>query len=142
MNVERQVDSIDEKLQLFIEMYQEDRKKIFEYHERLHEEVKPDTPYQIMDVVKETLDNGNDVQTEAMFGVLSDLHRQELLSDKQEVHTPESEMTLPTNTPSRSSTYTSISQGLEILTIGDSKQNAVYSAYNAYNVWYPPNQVV
>jgi len=140
VNVERQVDSIDEKLQLFIEMYQEDRKKIFEHHERLQEsqEPKSDTPHLIIANGKgpnvETLDNGNDVQTEEMFSVLSDVQSPEVFSDKREVHTPESEMTLPTTTPSRSSTYTSISQGLEIFTIGDSKQNSVYSAYNAYNV--------
>lgn len=136
VNVERQVDSIDEKLQLFIEMYQEDRKKIFEHHERLHEThestwAKPEIAYQETNL--EMLDNGNDVQTPEMFGTIN-VQSPDMFDTKNEVQTPESETNLPTNTPSRSSTYTSISQGLEIFTISDSKPNSVYKSINAYNV--------
>ena len=132
VNVERQVDSIDEKLQLFIEMYQEDRKKIFEHHERLHEThestwAKPEIAYQETNL--EMLDNGNDVQTPEMFGTIN-VHSPDMFDTKTEVQTPESETNLPTNTSSRSS----ISQGLEIFTIIDSKPNSVYKAINAYNV--------
>jgi len=142
VNVERQVDSIDEKLQLFIEMYQEDRKKIFEHHERLLETpepnwVKPETPCQIMcrkDNKVEMLDNGNDVQNEEIFGTLINVQSEDIFDTKTQALTPESEITLPTNTLSRSSTFTSMSPGLEIFTISDTKPSAVYNAINAYNV--------
>jgi hypothetical protein len=79
------------------------------------------------------LDNGNDVQTPEMFGTIN-VQSPDMFDTKNEVQTPESETNLPTNTPSRSSTYTSISQGLEIFTISDSKPNSVYKSINAYNV--------
>ena len=97
--MERQVDSIDEKLQLLIEMYQEDRKRLI----RLESQV---------------IGDGNGA-----------------------IQSPtESEINLGsvTPTPSRSSTLTSLSQGLDMSLVCSNLENGTNSVnhkdMNAFNV--------
>ena len=124
VNVERQVDSIDEKLQLFIEMYQKDRK-------RFSEEAVIKTPTSKLESVVET--------PPSYEHPLSKDTGEESLVDITGVSSPDSEgIPLPTNSISRSSTITSMSQEIESFAITDisitKPTSSVFKETNAFNV--------
>ena len=106
VNIERQVDSIDEKLQLFIEMYQKDRK-------RLSDEVASR-------MVSSRPESNSETPSKA--------YEQQVASEKEaslenfvalmtEVSSPESEMNLPSL--SSSSTITSVYAAADLAAASD-----------------------
>lgn len=118
------MDSIDEKLQLFIEMYQKDRK-------RFEEEAVIKTPTQ-------RIESAGDTPSlyEHPLNSIKDIG-EESLADITGISSPDSEViNLPTNSLSRSSTITSMSQGIESFAITDivKQTNTVFKETNAFNV--------
>ena len=148
VNVERMVDSIEEKLQLFIEMYQEDRKKFVDHHQTMCSEnticFEPsDTalqqhrrpthhklPINDNEPNLETFDNEEGVSPEAGdagdASPESDSHGHSGHSGHSDNHC---------HSVSQSSTFTSISQGLELFSIvSEHHKNMALKNVNSYNV--------
>jgi len=121
VNVERVVDSIEERLQHFMEMYQEDRKRFLEPQLQYGENIVNNTHWE--NQILPINDNEPNLGT-------SDNEDNE---DSPEV-SPDEVQHCVTTSPSHSSTFTSISQGLELFSIV-SEQNATnFRSVNAYNV--------
>ena len=110
VNVERMVDSIDEKFQLFIEMYQEDRKRFLETQQRLENNGNHDNqPDDDQGEEPESRTSPSSVQE-------SNLDDVESTSKEQEEQSPEAEDgngLLPQNM----STPRSLPQGIELFSI-------------------------
>ena len=138
VNVERMVDSIEEKLQLFIEMYQEDRKKFVDHHQSSENTICCDLtglsnrrathhklPINDNEPNLETFDNEEEVSPEAVdASPESDSHAHSGHSDNHHCHSV-----------SQSSTFTSISQGLELFSIvSEHQKNMALKNVNSYNV--------
>lgn len=124
VNVERVVDSIEERLSHFMEMYQEDRKRFLE-PQQCGEKTANNSCW--IDGVRENQilpinDNEPNLET-------SDNDNEE----SPEV-SPDDVQQCVTTSPSHSSTFTSISQGLELFSIVSEQNNSNFRSVNAYNV--------
>ena len=124
VNIERQVDSIDEKLQLFIEMYQKDR-------ERFDKEMlcKSESPK-----VESISDTTSSRPYHAMLNCSQETVIENLIDTTTEASSPESEVNLPTDSLSNCSTVMSVNHGLES-DVKNSNTNSIFKNENAFKVW-------
>jgi potassium voltage-gated channel KQT-like subfamily protein len=124
VNIERQVDTIDEKLQLFIEMYQKDRKRF--------------SGTIVSQVSRVDGDEANRPSNQDLLISGKDPGLESLADAITEILSPESEVNLPSNLLSSSSTITSMSHGVESPKTGNDvsigKPSSVFSDSNAFNV--------
>ena len=135
VNVERQVDSIDEKLQFFIEMYQKDR-------QRFSDEVVSKMQLSRTESNMSRYDTSQDTPTKPYHQSLNSCKESDVddnfIDMTTEPASPESEVNLPENCLSRSSTITSITNScMEQLTTNDVnmiKSIPVFKDANAFNV--------
>ena len=124
VNIERQVDSIDEKLQVFIEMYQKDR-------ERFDKEIlcKSESPK-----VESISDTTSSRPYHAMLNCSQETVIEKFIDTSTEASSPESEVNLPTDSLSNCSTVTSVNHGLES-DVKISNTNSIFKNENAFKVW-------
>lgn len=119
VNIERQVDSIDEKLQSFIEMYQKDR-------ERIEKEImcKSESPK-----VESISDTATGEPDHPMLNFSQETVIENLIDTTTEASSPDSEVNLPTDSLSICSTVTSASHGFE-----SDLKNSIFKSENAFKV--------
>ena len=119
VNIERQVDSIDEKLQSFIEMYQKDR-------ERIEKEImcKSESPK-----VESISDTATGEPDHPMLNFSQETVIENLIDTTTEASSPDSEVNLPTDSLSICSTVTSAGHGFE-----SDLKNSIFKSENAFKV--------
>lgn len=115
VNIERQVDSIDEKLQSFIEMYQKDR-------ERFDKE--------ILSKSESDTSKPND---HAMLNCSQETVIENLIDTTTEASSPDSEVNLTADSLSNCSNVTSVNHGLES-DVRIANTNSIFKNENAFKV--------
>ena len=118
VNIERQVDSIDEKLQSFIEMYQRDR-------ERFNKEMmcKSESPR------VESRSDSSKPYDHAMLNCSQETVIENLIDTTTEASSPDSEVNLPSDSLSNCSNVNGLESDVKDLNI-----NSIFKNENAFKV--------